>query len=68
MLKIQTLTPDLGWVFSTRTSELPLAWAELAGYRRRWPSEQHRLVDQHENGSVTVIPDDDSALSFYSDD
>ncbi|MEX3556072.1 MAG: hypothetical protein VB131_05625 [Burkholderia gladioli] len=68
MIKVQTLTPDLGWVFSTRAGELPAAWGVLAGYRKRWPNEQHRLVHVSDKGEVTIIPDDDAAIAVFSDE
>ena len=69
MIKVQTYTADLGWVHATRAGELPTAWAVLAGYRKRWPSELHRLVSIDNDGMVTAIPDDEEMLwLFYGGD
>lgn len=65
-LKIQSHDPSLGWVHSTRTA-MPYAWAALAGYRRDYPSTQHRLVSVADDGAVTVIPDDADALALAAE-
>lgn len=67
MIKIQTYVADLGWVHATRAGDLPAAWGVLAGYRRRWPAEQHRLVSVANDGAVTVIPDDEEMLAIFDD-
>lgn len=57
MLKIQTKYGD-EWVYRTRAgSSISESLVVLKGYRRDYPSETHRLVDAHEDGSVTVIPE-----------
>jgi hypothetical protein len=68
MLKVQTYDAGLGWVHATRAGEIPSAWGVLAGYRKRWPSEQHRLVSVANDGAVTVIPDDADVLSLFDGD
>jgi hypothetical protein len=65
MLKVQTYAAGIGWVHATRAGELPAAWSALAGYRKRWPSEQHRLVGVADDGAITVIPDDKGMLSLF---
>jgi hypothetical protein len=67
MLKVQTYAVGMGWVHATRAGEIPAAWGVLAGYRRRWPSEQHRLVNVENDGSVTAISDDVDMLSLFDD-
>lgn len=65
MLKVQTCVAGMGWIHATRAGELPAAWGVLAGYRKRWPSEQHRLVSVANDGAVTVIPDDANILPLF---
>lgn len=65
MIKVQTYDAGIGWVHSTRAGEIPAAWGVLAGYRKRWPAEPHRLVSVSDSGTVTVIPDDADILSLF---
>lgn len=65
MIKVQTFDAELGWIHATRAGDLPAAWGVLSGYRKRWPSEQHRLVSVASDGAVTVIPDDPYMLSLF---
>jgi hypothetical protein len=65
MIKVQTYYAGAGWLHATRAGELPAAWGVLAGYRKRWPSEQHRLVSVADDGAVTVIPDDAGMLVLF---
>lgn len=67
MIKVQSNTPDLGWVLSTRAGMLPQAWSVLASYRRDYPSQRHRLVNVEDDGALTIIPDDD-ALRIVAED
>ena len=67
MIKVQTYKAGMGWVHATRAGELPAAWGVLAGYRKRWPSEQHRLVSVASDGAASVIPDDADMLSLFGD-
>jgi hypothetical protein len=68
MIKVQTYAAGMGWIHATRAGELPTAWGVLAGYRKRWPSEQHRLVSVANDGMITVIPDDADMLSLFDDE
>lgn len=68
MIKVQTYDAGIGWVHATRAGDLPAAWGVLAGYRKRWPSEQHRLVSVDDDGRVTVMPDNADMLSLFDDE
>jgi hypothetical protein len=68
LIKVQTYDADLGWMHATRAGEMPEAWGVLAGYRKNWPGEQHRLVDVSNDGTVYVIDDDLDALSVFDND
>lgn len=60
--KVQTLAPDLGWVFATGAGvTLWYALSVLESYDRNWPSERHRLVSVDAKGNIEVVQEGTNA-------
>jgi hypothetical protein len=56
MYKVQQLDPDHGWTFATRAGQrIDDAIIVLLGYRRDYPSVEHRLVEINDAGQIVSI-------------